>query len=112
MLSHNTCLHVHTIITVYKVTSLHDNTTELSVCSIVTHVCSTHLYVPTEHKACCILQQIKTLEAEIEELKRQLEQKKSKTSEYTCCTEVSQSIDAHCRQLHTAGFNQIALLKV
>ena len=29
------------------------------------------------------MQQIKTLEAEIEELKRQLSQKKSKTSEYT-----------------------------
>jgi len=30
------------------------------------------------------------LEAENEELKRQLSQKKSNTSEYTCCTEESQ----------------------
>ena len=43
-----------------------------------------------DYKYCCVLQQIKALEAEIEELKRQLSQKKSKTSEYTCCTEESQ----------------------
>ena len=51
MLSHSTCLDVHTIITVYKVTSLHDNTTELSlVCLQYCHSCLQHScqFLPTD----------------------------------------------------------------
>ena len=56
----------------------------------VVSACTSFINWTQDYKYCCVLQQIKALEAEIEELKRQLSQKKSKTSEYTHCTEESQ----------------------